>query len=338
LSPGGGEDELVQLLFKGGLSTSSAVTELAGRGVGLNLVREVVERLGGEVAVSTQAGRGARIELIVPISLLAMDVLLAQAGGGICAIPLASVRETLRVATAQVVRSAEGDTLVHGGEAKPFIPLARLLKRTDRPLEDGETVSAVVVGGAQGEAVVAVERLLGAANVLVHPLPPLTFADPVVVGACLDAQGAPQPVLEPDRLLAEARRMPGATPAAPRQRAPILVIDDSLTTRVLEQSILESAGYEVELATSAEEALEKARRRAYALFMVDVEMPGMDGFSFVEATRADPELRKTPAILVTSRASAADRERGRQAGAHAHIEKGAFNQGEVLEIIRRLLE
>jgi two-component system chemotaxis sensor kinase CheA len=106
---------------------------------------------------------------------------------------------------------------------------------------------------------------------------------------------------------------------------------------VLEQSILESAGYAVELATCAEEGLDKARRRRYGLFLVDVEMPGMDGFGFVRAIRADPALADTPAILVTSRDTPQDRRRGAEAGAHAYVVKGEFEQGKVLEIIRGLL-
>jgi two-component system chemotaxis sensor kinase CheA len=121
------------------------------------------------------------------------------------------------------------------------------------------------------------------------------------------------------------------------RQKPVLVVDDSLTTRMLERSILESAGYEVETAASAEEALAKARDTRYGLFLVDVEMPGMDGFTFIEQTKADPMLRDIPAILVSSRASPADRERGRQAGAAMHVAKGAFDQNELLDHIGKLV-
>jgi two-component system chemotaxis sensor kinase CheA len=117
----------------------------------------------------------------------------------------------------------------------------------------------------------------------------------------------------------------------------VLVIDDSLTTRMLEQSILESAGYEVELATSAEEGLGKAREKQYGLFLVDVEMPGMDGFEFVTHTQSDPLLRAVPSILVTSRNAVEDRRRGEQAGARAYIVKGEFDQGYLLQKIREFM-
>ncbi len=118
---------------------------------------------------------------------------------------------------------------------------------------------------------------------------------------------------------------------------PLLVIDDSLTTRMLQQSILESAGFEVDLATSAEEGLEKAVARAYGLILVDVEMPGMDGFSFVERIRSEPELAHIPAILVTSRDSPEDKARGQAVGAQGYMVKSEYDQKRLLEVIRGLL-
>jgi two-component system chemotaxis sensor kinase CheA len=168
-------------------------------------------------------------------------------------------------------------------------------------------------------------------------LPGVIEADPIVSGASFDAEGNPQLVLDPSGLVAAGeRRRNVAHDEAPRP-APVLIIDDSLTTRMLEESILESAGYKVELATSAEEALAKARLRRYSLFIVDVEMPGMDGFEFVAETRSDPALRDIPAILVTSRNAAEDRRRGEQVGAHAYIVKSEFDQGQLLETIRTLI-
>jgi two-component system chemotaxis sensor kinase CheA len=140
-------------------------------------------------------------------------------------------------------------------------------------------------------------------------------------------------------MVAETLRASGAggEPPVTARRLPILIVDDSLTTRMLERSILESAGYEVELAASGEEGLAKARGREFALYLTDIDMPGIDGFTFVERTRADPELRHVPAILVSSRASAEDRQRGVAAGASAYVIKGEFNQEELLAHIRGLV-
>jgi two-component system chemotaxis sensor kinase CheA len=186
-------------------------------------------------------------------------------------------------------------------------------------------------------AAVGVDRLLGSAKVVMRPLPELALASAIVAGASLDAEGNPQLVLDPAGLVANARQGDLAAPEPTASRLPVLIIDDSLTTRMLEQSILESAGYEVELATSGEEALEFARRKSYALFLVDVEMPGIDGFTFVERIRLDPVLHEIPAILVTSRNAPEDLQRGRDAGAQGYIVKSQFDQAELLTMIRRLV-
>jgi two-component system chemotaxis sensor kinase CheA len=333
-------EKLLRLLLEGGITTAGSVTEVAGRGIGLDLVREVAVRLGGEATVRTEAGCGTTVELVVPVSLSSVDALLVEAGGIVAAIPLDAVRVTRRLASRDVARSANGDTIVHDGAVLSFMPLARLLRAKTWSSPTTGTFSALVVGSRTSTALAAigVDRLLGTANVVMRPLPPLAPAEPIVAGASLDAEGKPQLVLDPERLVLEATtadRDPLPAPlAAP---PPILIIDDSLTTRMLEKSILESAGYEVELAISAEEGLEKAQRRRYRLFLVDVEMPGMDGFTFVERTRADPLFRDIPAILVTSLNSPEDRARGSAVGASDYIVKGEFDQGRLLETIRTLL-
>jgi two-component system chemotaxis sensor kinase CheA len=332
-----GTEELLQLLLGGGISTSGAVTQLAGRGIGLDVVREAAGRLRGTVSIRTEKGLGTTVEIVVPVSLAAVDALIVEAGGRTVAIPLDAVKRTLRVAIDDLAQSAQGASILFEGRVIPFAPLARALPRTTQTREGARAWSAVVVEGANALAAVGVERLRGTQNLILRPLPDFTPSDPIVAGASLDAEGHPQLVLDPHGLVEHVCRA-GPTPAgAPAPRAPILVIDDSLTTRMLEQSILESAGYEVDLATSGEDALERARQRRYALFLVDVEMPGMDGFTFIERARADPNLRDIPAVLVTSRAAPEDRRRGQSVGAGAYIVKGEFDQTELLEKIRLLV-
>jgi two-component system, chemotaxis family, sensor kinase CheA len=159
-----------------------------------------------------------------------------------------------------------------------------------------------------------------------------------VSGATFDDDGRPLLVLAPTVLVSEAA-LARPVDIEPDTRAipPILVVDDSLTTRMLEQSILESAGYEVELAVSGEQALEKARQRRYGVFVVDVEMPGMSGFDFIAAVRDDTELKGTPAILVTSRSDPDDKRRGLEVGARAYIVKSEFDQAVLLDTVRRLV-
>jgi two-component system chemotaxis sensor kinase CheA len=256
----------------------------------------------------------------------------------VASIPLEAIRETLRVQESDIAPSSEGDSILHQSQVVPIRELGDALGRATS--RGGRAArSAVIVHAGAKVAAVVVDRVLGTANIVMRSLPPYLAADPVVAGVSLDADGNPQLVLDPAGLVANARASGRSERAAPKkERLPILVIDDSLTTRMLEKSILESAGYWVEVATSAEEGLVKARERRHALFLCDVEMPGMDGFTFVGQTRADPALRETPAILVTSRNAPEDKKRGETAGASAYIVKSEFDQVRLLQIIRSLVE
>ncbi len=329
--------EILRLLLKGGLTTAGAVTHAAGRGIGLDIVRDAAKRLGGDVAVETNANRGTTLTLDVPLSLSALDALIVDVGGVSAAIPLAAVRRTIRLAEGDVTRTPDGDAIVYEGKVIPFVPLRRSLGQKASRAHFAAERSVVVIEGNTALAAVGVGRLLGVSNVIVRPLPKMAAAATLVIGASLDADGAPQLVLDPAALVSDAVGRARTEPASAPEAAVVLVIDDSLTTRMMERSILESAGYEVDLATSAEEGLDKAHARRYQLFLVDVEMPGMDGFSFVEQTRADPLLREVPAILVTSRNAPEDRRRGIEAGASDYVVKGDFDQNALLATIRRLV-
>ena len=330
-----------------GLTTSRVVTELSGRGIGLDVVRATLSQLKGEMSIRSEPGRGVSVEVQVPVSIAALQGLVVEAGGARLAIPLDAVKQTLRIRDLEVARSAEGDSILHAGKVIPFLPLELALRRSGSGGSNlGHRVnpgiwSAVVVQAGGRCVALGVERLLGAAFIVMRALPSVVEADTVVAGASLDAEGTPQLVLDPAGLVAAAERSRGETFKAAAevhaQPAPILVIDDSLTTRMLEQSILEAAGYQVELAVSAEDGLVKARDHLYSLFIVDVEMPGMDGFGFVSHTRADPVLRNIPAILVTSKDAVDDRRRGQQVGASAFIVKGEFDQMQLLQKIRTLI-
>jgi two-component system chemotaxis sensor kinase CheA len=327
----------VSLLLRGGLSTRETVTEVAGRGIGLDVVRDTVARLKGDVFLRTEEGRGTTVEIRVPVSLSSAQALFVEAGGARVCVPLNAVQQTLLVPTDSIARGGDSESVVVEGEVLAFASLARLLRLGPRPLRRS-SLSMVVVEGGGRRAALGVDRLLGTADVVVRPLPPAVHADPLVVGAALDADGTPRLVLDPARLVIAAAglsRAPEEEPA--RQQPRVLIIDDSLTTRMLEQSILESAGYEVELASDGQEALDKARQLRFDLFLVDIEMPGIDGFEFIRLSQEDPRLRGTPSILVSSRTSAEDRRRGEQVGARAYLAKSEFEQGVLLKHIRELV-
>jgi two-component system chemotaxis sensor kinase CheA len=196
----------------------------------------------------------------------------------------------------------------------------------------------VIIGTPSGALALTADRLGPVETVVVQALPPFSGAVPFVRGLAVDGRGELVPVLDPSELIGnDILRVPapGAAPEASARR--VLVVDDSITTRMLERSILEAAGLIVETAASGEEALVRASGISYDLFIVDVEMPGLSGFEFLERARETDGLAGVPAILVTSRASAQDRKRGIDAGARAYIVKSEFDQETFLNIVRGLL-
>ncbi|MBV8123741.1 MAG: response regulator [Burkholderiaceae bacterium] len=330
---------LLQLLLRGGLSTAGSVNEFAGRGVGLDVIRDTIEQLGGEVSMDTRQGAGTTLTLSLPLSLTAVDVVRAEVAGTVVAIPLEAVRKTLRILPSDLTPGPHGGQVMVGDLALAYASLAvGMGLGTGRPADAADHRNGLVVMAGDEEVVLGVDRIIGISSVALRPLPSLMPATPLVLGISVNAPSLPLLVLDPVPLVARARS--AGLPARHAQPVirPLLVVDDSLTTRMLEQSILESAGYEVHAAVSAEDALERARRHNYALFLVDVEMPGMDGFSFVELTRADPLLRQVPALLISSRAAPEDKQRGLEAGASGYIVKSEFAQHAFLQQVRNLVQ
>lgn len=326
----------MRLIFSPGITTARALTEVAGRGVGLDAVRASIANIKGDIDVESSPGHGTTITVTVPLSLSSVTALLCDGGGFVNLLPLVSVRRIVRVRDADIARMADQESVVHEGQVLPFAPLASLLGQPN--VSRHPIWSVIIIGAPGGVVALGVQQVLGIADVVVRSIPLIAFATPLIAGACLDSDGNPRPMLDPQGLVDAVRARSHRTQSVTEKvRLPILVVDDSLTTRMLEQSILESAGYQVDLATSAEEALEKAKTGHYALFIVDVEMPGMNGFEFVAKTRADAVLSRTPAILVTSLSLPEHRRRGQEVGAHAYIVKGEFHQEHFLKTVHGLM-
>ncbi|GLY31395.1 response regulator [Kineosporia sp. NBRC 101731] len=348
------DEATLRLLLGSGISTATTVSEISGHGIGLDVVQDVVRRIGGRIEISTVPGEGTTIDLIAPASMTAQEVVLVRAtsdppeeldragrGGSVVAVPLRAVRQARRVSA----QDFSGPLAVmHDGRRIPWMPLADVLgplAGSGGPDGTGRTRTVLVLDGQDGPVAVGVDRLVGTAEIAVRPLPALAPVPPLVCGIWIDIDGRPRPVLDPAHLATEAAtrrvRRPASLTAPVARRTSILIVDDSLTSRMLERTILESAGYQVDQAGSAEEGLAMATRKRYAVAVVDVEMPGLDGFAFIEQTRTRRELRHMPCILVTTKASPADRERGRAAGARGHIDKGQFHQSALLDAVGELV-
>jgi two-component system, chemotaxis family, sensor kinase CheA len=330
------DEAVLELLTRGGLSTALTVSEISGRGIGLDVVRDAARQLGGRVSIRTVPGTGTTIDLTSSLSLTAQDVILLDAGQ-VVGLPLGAVREAIRVRGTEIHRNQWGESLIRDDVEIPFLPLAAALGDRTCTGRSLPSWSVLIIESPHGTAAIGVRRLVGSLGVAIHPIPALAAVPKLLGGVWIDIDGRPRLLIDADALVVAAGAAHDLDTRETAVHAPILIVDDSLTTRMLEQSILEAAGYQVELASSAEEGLELAASRPFSLVLVDVEMPGMDGFGFVAQTRARPELRHLPCILVTSRASEQDRRRGVEAGARGHLDKGQFIQGALLDRIAELL-
>jgi two-component system chemotaxis sensor kinase CheA len=328
------EEGLIALLLEGGLSTQATVSQISGRGVGLDVVRTMTSRFGGRVTLVNRPGRGVTVTLLLPVTLRSLRYVRMESRDVAALVPLDAVRRVSRVADLQQLIADERPHLVVDSAPVAQLSLRSVLARDgDDPADN--RVAAIVVAG--GTTVALTATRLGEVDVTIaQSLPRLAGASPVIRAIALSDFGEIIPVLEPQAFAAALISRTAMVASVARARR-LLVVDDSITTRMLEQSILEGAGYAVDTVASAEEALDRAASTRYDLFIVDVEMPGMNGFDFVAATRAHQSLSDTPAILVTSRGAPEDRQRGVEAGARAYIVKSEFDQEVFLNTVRGLI-
>ncbi|MEO8856260.1 MAG: response regulator [Burkholderiaceae bacterium] len=340
------EESVAQrLVFRSEISTGVEVTPLSGRGLGLAIVRENTQRLGGKVRVRSTPGQGTRFEITLPALHATFRGILCEAGGRPFLIPVAQVERVARVAQSGV-RTVEGrETITLGGLV---IALVRLADVLGLPAPAPGTKAArdlqvvVVAGSGEQSLAFAVDQVVDEQEALVKPLrKPLLRVRNVAAVAVLGS-GAVVPILHVGDLLLTARQ-PAAPRALPRpstQTAParqILLAEDSITSRLLLKSVLESAGYAVTTAVDGMEALKLLRSRPFDLLVSDVEMPHMDGFDLTRHVRADHQLSRVPVVLVTTLASREHQERGIDVGANAYIVKGSFDQDTLIGAVRRLL-
>jgi two-component system chemotaxis sensor kinase CheA len=338
------ERELARAIFLPGLSTSRLITDVSGRGVGLDVVKSRVEALHGTVDVTFAAGRGTRFALGVPLTLTTLRALLVGAGGQTLALAGTNVQKMVRVGPDDLASVAGREVLRLGDAPLPVAGLAEALGLAPRAAANGMRRPVVIVAAGEKRMAFVVDELIAEQEVVVKSLGSRLRRVPLVSGATILASGEIALVLNAASLIraALARGSTGAvtapttSPPAPAKRR-ILVADDSVTTRTLEKSILEAAGYEVLAAADGAAAWRLLQERGADLLVSDVEMPRMDGLALAEAVRASPRFRDLPIVLVTARASEEDKARGARAGADAYLVKSAFDQKNLLETIAQLL-
>lgn len=335
--------QAIALIFRSGLSTSPIVTDLSGRGVGLDVVREAVELLHGSVDVESRLGAGTTFSLTLPLSVSTMHCLLIEAGGQTFALPVSAVERVMRAGAQDIGRAEGRQCVVLNG--RPVV-LARLadvlgLDAAASGPDPGSKRPLIVLGGRERRAAFLVDRVTRTHEVVVKSFPEPLLRVRHLAGATILGTGQVAMLLNPADLLAFVERDDRPTQAVAESSqdlaATILVVEDSITTRTLEKNILEAAGYRVRVAGDGAEGLRILDSDGCDLVVTDVEMPVMDGLELTSRIRADGRHRDLPIVLVTSRDAREDRERGIQAGADAYIVKGAFDQDRLLDTIRRLI-
>jgi two-component system chemotaxis sensor kinase CheA len=332
---------IIELAFLPGVTTTKEVTALSGRGVGLDVVRQRVEELQGHIEVDSVPEHGSSIHILVPSSLTISRGLLVQIGEERYVLPLLSVIKIMRPENTFTVG---GQTMITvDGGTMPIVSLASLLGRSFGLNEDRNPF-AVIMAVAEQRLVLLVDDVLTELELAIKPLGfPLRHAQNVA-GAALMGDGKPVVVLNAADLIRAAKGIHKQTfftnqeeVAEEKAKTRILVVDDSITTRTLEKSILETAGYEVVTATDGLQALGCLKEQPVELVVSDVEMPNMDGIALTRKLREDEMYAYLPIILVTSLESQADRERGMVAGANAYIVKRGFDQRELLKTVEQLV-
>jgi len=334
--------DVLALVFQSGVSTSPIITEISGRGLGLAIVREKAEKLGGRVAVQTQAGKGTMFQILLPLTLATFRGTLVQAAGQTFVIPTVNVERVGRVREAEIKTVENNETIALDGKAVALVRLANVLELPANSATEYEPVwlTFVVVTAGEKRIAFGVEAVLGAQEVLVKTLRKPLVRVRNIAGATVLGSGAAVLILNVADLLQSAvkvRPVAKSMPARVVERKALLVVEDSITSRMLLKNILESAGYRVRTAVDGLDALSLLKTESFDGVVSDVQMPRLDGFSLTEKIRADRKLAELPVVLVTALGSPEDRERGVDVGANAYIVKSSFDQSNLLEALRRLV-
>lgn len=338
------EEEALQLIFRSGLSTRREVSNLSGRGLGMAIVQEQIEKLGGHIRVSSQSSLGTRFVLELPLALASFRGIQIRVGQRRFAVPTLSTQRVLRLDSTQIHTIEGRPTFSLDQRTVPIVSLAGLLGiAADAPAPSG-LQDLLLLGQEQDPIAFAVDDVLGEDDLLVKQLGPQLIRVRHIAGVSVLGDGTLLPLLNTHDLLKSARGAPSQLPAVIESDQPrtstahrILVVDDSITSRTLLKNVLESYGYEVKTACDGLDALTLLQNEVFDLVSSDVEMPKMDGFELTAHLRADEQFSRLPVVLVTSLESVEDRQRGVDVGADAYIVKSSFDQSNLLEIIRKFL-
>ena len=337
--------QLVEFLFNPGFTTAAEVTQISGRGIGMDVVRSEIIALGGRVDVHTQPGKGTRFNLFLPLTLAVAQSVLVRAGGRMWAIPAPMVEQVQQIKS-DVLQTLYADGQVHWqGRAWPFHYLPRLLGDNGCIPETGRYNAVLLIRSGQGTTAIHVDEMIGNQEVVVKNIGPQLARVPGISGATVLGTGEIVLIINPvqlaqrpgimrydpaenERITAELRQA-----AAASARKLVMVVDDSLTVRKFTTRLLTREGYEVVTARDGIDALKLLTEHAPDAILLDIEMPRMDGFEFAKTIKGDPKTSGIPIIMITSRTADKHRNRANELGVERFLGK-PYQEDELLQSLR----
>ncbi len=346
------EDDSLALIFHSGLTTSPLITEISGRGLGMAIVKETVENLGGRLKVENVTGRGTTLKLRLPVTQATFRGVLVSSAGRYFIIPNAQVQHVIQVRPADICRLENKPVIRIEQRAVGLVHLFEVLGQQVPPKEKkyneqigGEVYTAIILGSDEQQVAFVIDAIIGEQEVLVKSLGKQLGRVPLIAGATVLGSGQVVPVLNVRELIlsaAEKDFFPAVatdllSKTSPVEKRSVLVVEDSFTSRTLLKNILEASGYQVQTAIDGENGFGLLKSGAFHAVVSDVEMPRMNGFELTEKIRSNKATADTPVILVTSLDSREHRERGIDVGADAYIVKSSFDQSNLLEVLEQLM-
>ena len=338
------EAELLEFLFLPGFSTAASVTDLSGRGVGLDAVQDMAKSVGGSARITSRPGQGMAIHLELPLTLSVVRTFVTEIGGEPFAFPITRVARALRVAASELITLEGQQYFILDGERIGVVPAHELLDLATRP-DWGDEIPVVLLGDRTTRYGIAVDRFLGEYDMVVRPLDSRLGKVQDVSATALMEDGTPVLIMDVEDLTRSVEtelqggrlRGLGSGSGTTKRRKRILVVEDSITVRELERSLLQGRGYAVDVAVDGMDGWNALRAGQYDLLVSDIDMPRMTGIELVTKLKTDARLHSMPVIIVSYKDREEDRLAGLEAGADRFMTKSSFHDESLLEAVAELI-
>jgi len=334
-------NNLLSFIFKSGVSTSNMITDMSGRGLGLAIVQEKIEQFGGSISVITEKNKGTKFKIQIPLSVITFRGVQVCCGDQKFIVPTSKIERVIRVEKSEIKTIENKATVRYNGGIIPLVNLSEIL---EFPIKENENdnVIAIILGSQENYIGFEIDEIVDEEEVLVKSFNKHLKRIRNISGASVLGSGKVIPILNVLDLIKSAVKetsfvIKHIDAEEEKEKKSVLVVEDSITSRMLLKNILETAGYQVETAIDGLEGFTKLKEENFDLVLSDVDMPRMNGFDLTSKIRSDEILLEKPIVLVTSLSKREDRERGMEVGANAYIVKSSFDQSNLLEVIDRLV-